>query len=172
MKELTGNLFNYIGLADAICITTNGFVKSNGECVMGKGCAKTVTELFPGIAKVLGDSIKSDGNVVIPLLSKKGTVICTFPVKSVSELFTGSNAVKHMHYRFKIGDRVPGWACIADPKLIEKSAIQLVELADKSEWKSIILPRPGCGAGELSWSDIKPVLDKHFDDRFFSVTFK
>ena len=145
MKELTGNLFNYIGLADAICITTNGFVKSNGECVMGKGCAKTVTELFPGIAKVLGDSIKSDGNVVIPLLS---------------------------NYRFKIGDRVPGWACIADPKLIEKSAIQLVELADKSEWKSIILPRPGCGAGELNWSDIKPILDKHFDDRFFSTTFK
>ena len=172
MKELTGNLFNYIGLVDAICITTNGFYESNGEYVMEKGYAKTFTKLFPGAPKFLGDVIRLKGNVVIPLICTKGTVICTFPVKPVSELFTGSNAVKHMLYRFKIGDQVPGWACIADPELIEKSAIQLVELADMAEWKSIILPRPGCGAGELSWFDIKPVLDKHFDDRFFSVIFK
>ena len=38
MKEIRGDLFTQE--ADTICITTNGFVKANGECVMGRGCAK------------------------------------------------------------------------------------------------------------------------------------
>jgi len=37
MKELRGNLFHTP--CDVICITTNGFVKRNGEAVMGRGCA-------------------------------------------------------------------------------------------------------------------------------------
>jgi len=171
MQELRGNLFDYVGIADAICITTNGFVKNNGECVMGKGCAKTATQLFPGIARILGDCIRADGNNVIPLLSSQGTTICSFPVKPVSEIFTGSNAVKHMVSKFKIGDRVPGWACLADISIIERSAKQLKAEADQTNWQQIILPRPGCGAGELYWNQVRPVLEQHLDNRFSVITF-
>ena len=41
MNEITGNILNYIGKPKTlVCITTNGFVKNNGEAVMGAGCAK------------------------------------------------------------------------------------------------------------------------------------
>ena len=40
MKEVKGNIFNYIGIADAICVTTNGIVKKDGSLVMGAGIAK------------------------------------------------------------------------------------------------------------------------------------
>ena len=171
MQEIKGDLFSYIGTADAICITTNGFVKSNGEAVMGKGCAKKATELWPGVAKFLGDSLKADGNTVIPLFSVNGTTVCSFPVKPVSESFDGTNAVRHMASKFNIGDRVPGWACKARTDIINVSAISLCRIADINHWKQIVLPRPGCGAGELCWSRIKPILDKHLDDRFYSITY-
>lgn len=37
-NEVVGNMWAIP--ADAYCITTNGFVKKNGEAVMGAGCAK------------------------------------------------------------------------------------------------------------------------------------
>jgi len=171
MKEIQGNLFDHIGKADAICITTNGFVKSNGECVMGKGCAQEATKRWPGIALLLGDSIKADGNAVIPLISENETVILSFPVKSIRETFDGTNAVRHMTSKFKVGDSMPGWACKAKIDIIESSASCLARIATAHKWTNIILPRPGCGAGELNWAEVKEVLNKHLDDRFSSITF-
>lgn len=172
MKEITGNLFDCIGKVDAICITTNGFVKANGEAVMGKGCAKEATHLWPDIARTLGSSIKYKGNVPDTLIYQAGTVVVSFPVKPVFEIFTGSNAVRHMINKFQVGDIVPGWACLASLDIIEKSVLRLRQLADEHSWKTVILPRPGCGAGELNWHDVKPILDKHLDDRFGCITFK
>ena len=43
---LTGNIFDYVGLVDAICITTNGTIKSNGELVMGAGVAKAFYDKY------------------------------------------------------------------------------------------------------------------------------
>ena len=62
MKELKGNMFNIE--CDALCITTNGFVKSNGECVMGRGCAKKIRQYYPNIAFDLGKLVKTEGNKV------------------------------------------------------------------------------------------------------------
>lgn len=171
MIEITGDLFGHVGTANAICLTTNGFTKNNGECVMGKGCAKKATQYWPLIAKILGSSIEKNGNVVNLLGTVDGTNILSFPVKPIADKFNGSNTVKHMLNKFKIGDRVPGWACVADISLIEESAIQLAHIANYSGWPKIILPRPGCGAGELNWMDVKSVLDEHLDDRFYSITF-
>ena len=38
-------------------------------------------------------------------------------------------------------------------------------------WSKVLIPRPGCGYGELNWQDIKPLLESILDDRFISVTF-
>lgn len=174
MKEAKGNMWDMS--CDAICISTNGFVKSNGECVMGRGCAKEVAEFFPEIPKILGDRIKKYGNVVNKLRHYEGVAILSFPVKPVSFKFLNEldceNIIKHMRYKFNSGDVVPGWACVADINIIEQSAKQLVEMANKHDWEKILIPRVGCGYGELKWTDVKPILDGILDDRFHAVTFK
>ena len=171
MKELKADLFSLIGVFDAICITTNGFVKSNGRCVMGRGCAKTALNRYPGIDLFMGKMIKERGNLPFMLVQDSGTIICSFPVKPITVIFDGHNAVSHMRNKFNIGDTIPGWAAIADLNTIEYSAFTLTSVATVMGWQKIALPRPGCGAGELSWATVKPILDKYLDDRFVSVTF-
>ena len=171
MKNIKGNLFDHVGKADIVCITTNGFVKANGQAVMGKGCAKEACHLFPGINEVLGAKVNSKGNRVNGLRRAEGTYITSFPVKPVDAVFDGTNAVRHMLAKFQVGAVVPGWACLADIELIKLSALQLVEIADKMAYHNIVLPRPGCGAGELSWDDVEPELQTILDDRFSAITF-
>jgi hypothetical protein len=173
MKEITGNLFDQTW-ADAICITTNGFIKRNGEAVMGRGCAATATRKFPTIASELGKNLMSVGNLPTELVRTQDYTVFSFPVKRRSGLcsITKNNVVSHMKPRFKPNQSVPGWALVADKQLIISSAESMMEAADRLNLKSIVIPRPGCGAGELSWEDIGPALHKVLDDRFFTITFK
>ena len=170
MKEARGNMLTID--CDAIVITTNGYVKPNGECVMGKGIAKQVAELFPELPKLLGTRIAKMGNKV-HWFSFEGVneVLVSFPVKSSYEAFDGTNAVEHMRGKFKQGDVVPGWACKARIELIENSAHQLVHMANQFGWKNIICPRFGCGAGELDWNQVKQIVEPILDDRFTVYTF-
>jgi|TARA_R100001530_G_scaffold49140_1_gene36797 hypothetical protein len=166
MLELNGNLFNMRGV---ICITTNGFVKANGRAVMGRGCALQASKLHTGLSANLGSLINLNGNTVqiindLPLM-------LSFPVKHSRAPFNGDNVVEHMKTKFKKGDIVPGWALKASPELIVQSALKLVDLTDTYGWESIFLPRPGCGAGELNWTEIKPLLNEILDNRFHSVTY-
>ena len=140
MKEATGNLWDYP--AQVRAITTNGFVKNNGECVMGRGCAKEARDKFPGLAIYLGQMIKAHGNRCFNL----GNGLVSFPVKH-------------------------NWWEKADPDLIVQSAHQLVTMADKFGWKSVVIPRPGCGNGQLNWDDVKKVIEPILDDRFTIITF-
>jgi len=170
MIEIKGDLFNEP--CDAFCITTNGFIKKNGACVMGRGCAKQAAEYWPRLPKTLGQNVNDYGNRVLAvLLLLDGRHLISFPVKPVSVIFDGNNCVKHMVNKFNIGDIIPGWAAVADIKLIKISAAQLVELADYLKYNKVVLPRPGCGAGELSWPTVKHELDQILDDRFYSITF-
>ena len=143
MKEARQNL--WMTPADALCITTNGTVKNNGECVMGRGCAAEAKCAFPAIAKELGDHIRRDGNHVGVLMGPDPYII-SFPVK-------------HQ------------WWEEADPNLIRQSTGELVELADARGWQQVVLPRPGCGNGRLNWADVKPILEERLDDRFTVVYF-
>jgi O-acetyl-ADP-ribose deacetylase (regulator of RNase III) len=129
--------------ADAICITTNGFVKANGECVMGRGCALEAKRKFPHVSKLLGTKIKENGNHTQILMAPKDVVYVAFPVKH-------------------------NWWEPADYRLIQRSAEELVKLADEHGWKQVALPRPGCGNGGLRWDEVKPFLTC-LDDRFIIV---
>ena len=168
MLQTTGDLFNHP--CDALCITTNGFVKSNGYCVMGKGCAKQLSTYDPNVPRTLGTLIRTNGNIT-QIIGEYGVPVLAFPVKPISDISNGHNAVKHMQPQFAVGARIPGWACKADLSIIIDSARALVALADTHGWKQVLLPRPGCGAGELSWNDVYPVLNQILDDRFISITF-
>ena len=128
---------------DVICITTNGTIKKDGSCVMGRGCALQAREKFPGIDKKLGDLIKQNGNKV-QVITNNGRCIVVFPVKH-------------------------NWNELANHDLIEKSTKQLVDLTNLCGWATVVLPRPGCNNGGLSWENVKPILLKYLDDRFIIV---
>ena len=134
MLEIKGNLWNYYGQPNVVvCITTNGFIKKNGEAVMGRGCALEATRLYPELPKLLGDHLKSMGNFPHLFEFERGGLI-SFPVKH-------------------------NWWENADLNLIQLSAGYLSGLAGIKSNTAFILPRPGCGNGHLSWEEVKPVIE-------------
>lgn len=131
--------------AQARVITTNGTVSQAGACIMGRGCALEAKQRFPGIEFDLGKRIVDHGNHVY-LFVYGGDRIVTFPVKN-------------------------DWSERANLDLIVRSARELVVLTDHEGWQKVALPRPGCGAGWLSWQHVKPVIEKILDDRFVVVDY-
>ena len=148
MKEIQGNLWNVE--CDLRVLTTNGMIRKDGACVMGRGCAYEAKKRFPGIEFRLGKLLREHGNRVMRLgrygVGEARTMICSFPVK---------------HH----------WKQEADLALIRRSAEQLVTVADKFGHERILIPRPGCGNGKLSWADVRPILAEILDDRFSVITF-
>lgn len=142
--EVTGDLWDYP--ADIRCITTNGFVKKNGECVMGRGCAFEAKTRWPELPRQLGNILKINGNVVSFLRDFPDNPLLSFPVKH-------------------------NWWERADIALIEKSARDLRTLIDGLGANVVVLPRPGCGNGQLNWDDVRPILAPILDDRFHVITF-
>ena len=130
-------------------ITTNGQTRKDGACVMGRGCARQARDMIPGIDYKLGELLRKYGNRVFRLGSlPDGSHLGSFPVKH-------------------------SWRDYADPELIERSAYQLVELANRFDYRSILLPRPGAGNGKLDYQTcVKPLLEEVLmGDRFRVVTF-
>jgi hypothetical protein len=150
MREIRGDIMKLIttGEYDAFCITTNGCVKANGECVMGRGIALTCRDKYPGLAKHLGSHIREYGNHAFSLatIKKTGVRILSFPVKHK-------------------------WNEVADVELIKRSAGELMDLADKYDLNNILLPRPGCGNGLLKWSVVKSAIEPILDKRVIVATF-
>lgn len=126
MIEVYGDLWTY--RADIRVITTNGFVKSNGMAVMGRGCALQAVHRFPKLAEELGTFIHDYGNHVFSL-RKFGLV--SFPVK---------------HH----------WRESADPELITRSVQEFLQIINLST--QYVMPRAGCGNGRLEWDRVRPLL--------------
>ncbi len=140
MNEILGDLWEHYGRS-IIAITTNGMVSKSGKAVLGNGCARQAGERFPDLAQRLGAILAEQGNHVTYL----GNGIVSFPVE---------------HSPFENPDM----------RLIERSVQELVSLADEMGWEKVVVPRPGCGGGGLSWKEVKPVLEKHLDDRFLVIS--
>ena len=169
MREARGNMLDME--CDALVITTNGFTKANGDAVMGRGIAKQINAALPWVSTRLGQLLRFNGNVPY-LLGKHNQIdLVSFPVKPKSVIYDGSNIVAHAQAQFKPGDQVPGFYAKADPELIVQSAHALVALASTQLWCKILVPRFGCGAGELDWEDIKPLVAPILDDRFIACTY-
>lgn len=169
-KEAKGDLFDAEGF-DYICITTNGFVKKNGEAVMGRGCAKQLSKEFPKSNASLGAAIRNNGNVVQPIFEMDDLTVLSFPVKPSAITYTGNNIVFHARKYYQVGDTVPGYYAKADPEIIERSARQLMSILNTNPGTTAAIPRPGCGAGELQWADISRLLNGILDERVTVYTF-
>lgn len=143
MKEVFGDALSLRKEYTYLAVTTNGFVKNNGEAVMGAGIAKRINlyGLAHGVnmAKILGEMITKNGNVT----QKLCTNIISFPVKH-------------------------NWFEKADIDLIVRSIQQLKSLLAPGE--TVLLPRPGCGNGKLSWEhQVKPAIAPHLNEQITIV---
>ena len=147
MIEVVGNLWEYV--ADCRVITTNGSVKRDGTCVMGRGCAAEAKQRWPQLPRQLGEWLANS----VPKIGQTphrfefgSEIIYSFPVK-------------HQ------------WFESADLELIERSARELVQHINHMRFRVVVMPRPGCGNGGLSWTDVRPMLASLLDDRFHVITF-
>ena len=129
--------------ADWRCITTNGIVTQDG-LVMGRGCAAQAAQRYPGLRQYAGARVAARGNIV----------------QSVS---------KHRLILFPVKHR---WDHPASLGLITKSAIRLAELTEEHDLGTVVLPRPGCGNGQLDWSDVHPVIAPILPDSVHVITYK
>ena len=143
MIEIEGDLWDYLKYPDSVvCITTNGFIKKNGEAVMGRGVAAQAKDRFPELPVKLGKKIKRYGNRVQVILDRGGMA-----KKSVSSF------PKIVAFPVKYN-----WWERADLDLIRISAKQLRKMAREWDGLHFYLPRPGCHNGRLNWEDVRPVL--------------
>ena len=140
MLEIQGDIWEAHALGHWIVITTNGIVRKDGACVMGRGVARDAALRYPILPVLLGTLLTEHGNHVFRLGSYR---IITFPVK---------------HH----------WREPADLDLIRQSAIELLTGTVTLE-PPIYMVRPGCGNGQLAWEDVRPVLAPLLDDRFVVV---
>lgn len=134
MKEVFGDVWKYP--ADIICIPTNGDVDRFGSNVMGKGIALEAKKRSPGIEKTIGWLLKvEEGNFLFQIgdPNSPGQHYCTFPTKN-------------------------HWKSRSSLELIRHSARELRDFAKMYPDKIFVLPRPGCGNGQLDWKDVKPLL--------------
>lgn len=141
MLEKTANIFDDVNNLDALCITTNLALRSNGHGICGAGIAKQARDIWPEIEKSLGKIISAEQSGVSILLVDGKTSILSFPTK--------------YHWKDK-----------SDLDLIIQSCKELVKLTDTMHWFSVGLPRPGCSLGRLDWSDVKKNISRYLDDRF------
>lgn len=150
MIEAVGDLWELARDADAVVITTNGYVNKKGEAVMGAGCALEAKQRHAWLPQRLARELRAGGNHVyrFTISPEQGVrqSLVTFPVKVA-------------------------WHEQASLMLIEQSKQELVKMADEEGWTKIVMPRPGCGNGRLSWeAHVRPIISR-MDDRFTVTTY-
>lgn len=141
MIEIVGDLWEQHAAGAVVAVTTNGVVNKVGRAEMPRGCARQARDRYPHLLQTLGALLRQHGNHVFDL----GNRLVSFPVEESPY-------------------QTP------ELPLIERSCQELVELAEYKDWQKVVVPRPGCGGGGLSWNDVRPILDKYFDDRFHVIT--
>lgn len=148
MIEVFGNAWEIMSDYDYLCITTNGNIARGTHAVMGAGIAKEATRLCNGIDITLAKALKARGNVISNIGMKGNTKILSFPVKH-------------------------NWYDNADIDLIVKSCNQLMNDVIGERDVKVLLPRPGCGNGNLDWhTEVKSVIGEILDDRVYIVHFR
>lgn len=139
MPEVQSDLWSYLDLDYSICITTNGTIRKDGSAVMGRGCARQAADRFPELPAVLGANLLNHGNHTHVLKEFQ-------PSKAGPSRRIFSFPVKHNWF-----DR------LADLNLIRRSYQELLVL--RAEDEKVVLPRPGCGVGNLRWEDVRHIFD-------------
>ncbi len=140
MLEAKANLWDFP--AEYRVVTTNGVTNIDSELVMGAGVALGAKQRFPDLPYKLGLWVEEYGNR--PFLCREEGLI-SLPTK------------RH-------------WKEDSDIELIVKSVKLLVAMVDKYGIQSVVMPRPGCGNGNLDWDSVRSRIEPLLDDRFTVVS--
>jgi hypothetical protein len=134
---------------NAIVCTTNNVVRKNGSLVMGRGIAKEFKERFKYLEWNWGEivqNIKDDGEEDYHLL------------------VSGPRRLEHAQV-YVVGLQTKRfWGEDSPIDLVVKSCNRLKELASLLNWKKVVMPKPGCGNGNLKWREVKKLIN--MDNRF------
>lgn len=144
LNEIEGNAWNYDRQNTGIrlCITTNGTIKDDGSIVTGAGIAQEATEKYPSFPHIAGRFVRESGLHVYYV----GFGLISFPVK-------------HQYFdKAQLG-------------LISYSIQELLLLTALYQWEQVIVPRPGCGNGQLNWPEVKEVILKTANKDSVSQTY-
>ncbi len=123
---------------------------------MGAGVALQAADRFPELPKKLGQRLRGSGNYVYHMgvfrldqpdpASERALI--SFPTKTL-------------------------WRRCSTENLIASSAYELSLLAEHADIRPtvVIITRVGTGLGGLSWTTVKPILERHLiGDRFVVVS--
>lgn len=168
MREAKKDLFDCIfdPEVDAICITTNGHYTTDGQGVMGGGCAGVCAKKWPQTCIRLGKCLKNFGiNVpfIIGAVDDEGNYLEP-NLKMIKE-----DKYNCLIFSFPTIDNLIDGAKL---ELIQRSAEEMKVFADRFGLKGIVCPRMGVGIGGLRWTDVKPIVEPILDDRFIIVSFE
>lgn len=130
-----GNMWNAFHDTDAFCITTNSYIRNDGELVMGRGIAKVAKQTFDDLPKAFGEKIDHlETYGLMPSNRNEIDKFVAFQVKT--------------HFRNQ-----------ADLDLIQKSAGGLLQMAEKYPNKRFDLNFPGIGNGGRNQSEVMPIIE-------------
>lgn len=138
MREVTGNLWDEIGRADLLLVTTNAMINRHGRLVMGRGAAHQASVRYPDLSRQFAAVLARHPQahrygVVLSDTVDRGTLVGAFQVK--------------VHYRHR-----------ASLSLIRYSAIVLRDLCCP-RYHRIAMNYPGIGWGGLSREQVRPMLE-------------
>jgi hypothetical protein len=158
MITVTGKLQDALAVASsigkkltALCFTCNGSVRrQNGTvstAVLGRGTGQWASRTFDGLGKKLGQLIATND---------KGTRIFVLSRPSLGFDLVAIKTKEAWHSKATLFDITVGLK-------------QLVATADQMGWEGIVLPIIGTGSGQLSKTDVLPIMEELLDDRFIVV---
>lgn len=137
----------------AVVCTTNQIIKNNGQLVMGAGIAKVFKDNYPVLPLIWGEQLKQRKK-----RGDKSLLMCVHPTE-ISSITIGPYLIAFPtknHFKDK-----------SSLSLINASMVELHLLADIMNFSSVLLPKPGCSNGGLSWeTDVLPLIRHMLDERF------
>lgn len=110
-------------------------VKVNGSAVMGAGLAKQAADRWKSLPKELGQELISQD-------------LQTFTIFTFPEIRVVAAPTK-VHWRNK-----------SSLELVEKSCMHI-----RAHFRNnllVVLPKMGCGLGQLKWEDVEPLYERYF----------
>jgi hypothetical protein len=144
--------------ADALVCTINTVCKNDGSLVMGAGIAKDFAEHFEWLPDRWGT--RTQQMFGAPPVGMKRT----YPFLEPCEPRDSQPTLIGIHTKYDWKDPSPF-------KLVDRSVKQLYIIVRAFGWKRVLMTRPGCGHGGLSWErQVRPLLEEVLDERFVVIT--
>jgi len=167
---------------DAVCVPVSLYVKRDGG--VGSACpfARYLFKELPVVAVYLGNVVRTHASTPVPacevFVTESGGMMVrppgderrTFSVVPFQiqprYIYDRDDMLAYYVRHFKSQRRYSGHYAFPIRDLVVQSAQALVRLANRRCWSRVVLPRPGCWAGALSWECLADELGDVLDDRF------